>query len=149
MGSDVFSREIDIGQPLASESIRLLVSGLTDEDMLAQNVRIEYRQNVSRLWEVGSSKTFFIAGRTEGSMTIGRVVGGKGISRDFIQKYGDVCRSASNVITMVLQAGCGAVSDKGKISASNVIITSIAYAINAKDMMITEDLGMMFSRLEF
>lgn len=149
MAKDVFQREIDIGTPLASESIRLLVSGLTDEDMLAQNVRIEYRQNVSRLWEVGSAKTFFIAGRTEGTLAVGRVVGGKGVSQEFIRKYGDVCNSASNTITMALQAGCGQTADKGKISASNVIITSIAYAINAREMMITEDLGMMFSRLEF
>lgn len=147
MAKDIFQREVDIGQPLAADAVRMLVSGLTDEDMLAQNVRIEYRQNISRLWEVGSAKTFFVAGRTEGTMTVGRIIGGKGISTQFIKEYGDVCTSGKH-ITLTLKTGCSDAKDIGKLTASNTLITSLAYAINARELMITEDLSMMFSRLE-
>lgn len=147
MAKDVFNREVNLGTPLAAESTRLLIAGLTDEDMLAQNVRVEYKQNVNRLWEVGSSKQFFIAGRTEGTMSVGRVVGGKGVSGAFIAKYGDVCNIASNHITLKLDAGCGSTSDKGSITASGVVISSVAYSVQAQDMIINEEITMMFARL--
>jgi hypothetical protein len=149
MAKDVFNREVNLGTPLAAESTRLLVAGLTDEDMLAQNVRIEYKQNINRLWEVGSSKQFFIAGRTEGTMSVGRVVGGKGVSGEFIKQYGDVCNIASNHITLKLDAGCGSTSDKGSITASGVVVNSVAYNVQAQDMIINEEVSMMFARLNY
>jgi hypothetical protein len=149
MAKDVFNREVNLGTPLAAESTRLLIAGLTDEDMLAQNVRLEYSQNISRLWEVGSSKQFFIAGRTEGKITVGRIVGGKGISGAFIKQYGDVCNIASNHITLKLDAGCGSTSDKGSITASGVVINSVSYSVQAQDMIINEEIAMMFARLNY
>jgi hypothetical protein len=148
MANDVFNREVDLGTPLAAESTRLIIAGLTDEDMLAQNVSIQYSQSINRLWEVGSSKTFFIAGRTQGSINVKRVVGGKGISSEFIRKYGDVCNMAGNVITLSFSAGCGSSADLGKVTASGVVINSLAYSVAAADMVVNEDIAMMFARLE-
>jgi len=149
MARDIFNREVDLGQPLAADATRLLVTGLTEEDMLAQNVRIEYRQNINRLWEVGSSKQFFIAGRTEGSISVGRIIGGKGISGQFIRQYGDICNMPGNQISLILDQGCETNQTLGKITASGVVVQSVAYSVSAKEMVINEDIGMLFARLEF
>lgn len=149
MARDVFNREVDLGTPLAADATRLLVTGLTEEDMLAQNVRIEYRQNINRLWEVGSSKQFFIAGRTEGTIAVGRIIGGKGVSGEFIRQYGDVCKMAQNHITLLLDAGCVSKQTLGKITASGVVVQSVAYNVTSQEMMINEDIAMMFARLEY
>jgi hypothetical protein len=148
MALDVFNREVDLGTPLASESTRMIIAGLTDEDMLAQNVSIQYSQSINRLWEVGSSKTFFIAGRTQGTINVKRIVGGRGISSAFIKQYGDVCNMAGNVITLSFEAGCTDGKDLGEVTASGVVINSIAYSVAAADMVVNEDLAMMFARLE-
>lgn len=148
MALDVFNREVDLGTPLAAESTRLIIAGLTDEDMLAQSVSIQYSQSINRLWEVGSSKTFFIAGRTQGTVNVKRVVGGRGISSNFIKQYGDVCNMASNVITLSFESGCETGADVGSVTASGVVINSIAYSVAAADMVVNEELAMLFARLE-
>jgi len=149
MARDVFNREVDLGTPLAADATRLLVSGLVEEDMLAQNVRIEYRQNINRLWEVGSSKQFFIAGRTEGTVQVGRIIAGKGVSGEFVQQYGDVCNMPGNQITLLFEQGCTTRQTLGKVTASGVVVQSVAYAVSAQEMVINEDIGMMFARLEY
>jgi hypothetical protein len=145
---DVFNREVDLGTPLSSESVRMTIAGLTDEDLLAQNISIQYNQSVNRLWEVGSSKTFFMTGQTQGTISVKRVVGGRGISSAFIKQYGDVCNMAGNVITITFGVGCTESVDVGEVTASGVVINSIAYSVAAADMVVNEDLAMMFARLE-
>jgi hypothetical protein len=149
MARDVFNREVDLGTPLAADATRLLVNGLTDEDMLAQNVQLQYNQNINRLWEVGSSKQFFIAGRTEGTLAVGRIIAGKGVSGEFVAQYGDVCNLPANQITILFDQGCQTAVALGKITASGLVINSIGYNVNAQEMVITENISMMFARLEF
>lgn len=148
MARDIFQREVDLGTPLAADATRLLVSELGNEDMLIQNVEIRYEQNINRIWEVGSPKVFFIAGRTAGTMQVARIIGGKGVQGDFIRNYGDVCKMRDKHLTLLLQAGCDSPQSKGKITASGVVITSVAYSVAAADMIINEAVSLMFARLE-
>lgn len=148
MSRDVFNREVDLGTPLAADATRLLFADIGQEDMLVQNVTVQYAQNINRLYEVGSAKTFFIAGRTQGTINIKRVIGGKGVSGGFVKKYGDVCNMASNVLAFSFEAGCTDGSNVGSITASACVINSVAYSVAAADMIINEDISMMFARLE-
>lgn len=145
MANDIFNRQVDFGAPLAADSTRLMIPGLNGEDMLVQNFSAQYQQNVNRIWEVGSFKTYFIAGRTQGSMQIKRIIGGQGISTAFIKQYADVC--AMNNMAIVLQAGCGNTSATGTLNFEKVVITSIAYSVAAADMMINEDFTLLFGKL--
>lgn len=147
MAQDIFNRVVDLGVPLAADATRLILPDIGDEDMMVQNVGIQYQQNVTRLWEVGSAKTYFIAGRTQGTMTIKRVVGGKGIGSNFIKTYADVCNVQHNHLTLSMNAGCTGAEDKGSLSVEGIVITSIAYSIAAADMLINEDLSLMFAKL--
>jgi hypothetical protein len=149
MARDVFNREVDLGAPLAADATRLLLADIGEEDMLVQNVSIQYKQNINRLYEVGSSKTFFIAGRTEGTISIKRIIGGKGVQGGFVTKYGDVCNMANNHMTFTFEAGCTDGSNVGKITASACVIQSVAYSVAASDMIINEDITLMFARLEY
>ena len=150
MATDIFNREVDLGTPMAADQTRLLFPNLGNTDMMVQQVAIQYAQNINRLWEVGSANTYFIAGRTQGTVSLKRVVGGQGISSDFIKEYGDVCNMAGNTLTFSFQAGCtpGSNSDKGDLTCSGAVINSLAYSVAAADMIINEDLTMMFARLE-
>lgn len=149
MARDVFNREVDLGKPLAADATRLILSEIGDEDLLIQSVAIQYQQNINRLWEVGSSKTFFIAGRTQGTIQIKRVLGGQGVSGEFVAKYGDVCNIAGNHMTFTFEAGCEDGAGLGKITASACVIQSVGYSVAAADMVVNEDLNLMFARLEY
>ena len=149
-GTDVFGRNVELGTPLAADSIRLLIPDIGNEDMLVQQLSLNYQQNINRLWEVGSPKTYFIAGRTEGNMSIKRVIGTSGIANAFIAKYADVCNIAGNHMTLSMTAGCGttAGTDQGSITVSGCVLVSIAYSVQAQDMIINEDLGLRFAKME-
>ena len=150
MATDIFNREVDLGQPMAADQTRLLFTQLGNQDMLVQQVAIQYAQNVNRLWEVGSAYTYFIAGRTQGTCSLKRVVGSKGVSSAFIAQYGDVCKMAENALSFQFEAGCKAGSSEGvgSLSCQGAVINSLAYSVAAADMIINEDLTIMFAYLE-
>lgn len=146
-GRDIYGRIVELGQPLAADAMRLIFPDIGETDVLVQNVNIQYQQNVNRLWEVGSAKTFFIAGRTTGTGTISRVIGGQGFSTDFYKTYGDVCGIRGNSVTMRVSAGCTATGEMGAMTLVGVVVTSIGYAIQAADMIINENLSLLFAKL--
>ena len=147
MARDIYNRLVDLGQPMAADATRLLLPDLGNEDMLVQQVNVTYSQNVSQIWEVGSSFTYFIAGRTQGQMNIGRIIGAKGIGTEFINKFADDCQMPENHMTLQIQAGCTDNTDRGSLKAEGVVITSIAYSVQAQDMVVNEQFNLMFARL--
>jgi len=148
---DIFGRAVDIGTPMSADGVRMIVGDL-GEDMLVQQVATQYQQNVNRLWEVGSPKTYFIAGRTQGQMQIKRVLGpSNGVSQAFIKKYGNVCNIRSTQITLALVVTCLPDCEvnpdpKPSIKCTGVVLTSVGYAVSAVDMIINEDLTLLFAR---
>ena len=77
---DIFGRAVDIGTPMSADGVRLIIGDL-GEDMMVQQISTQYQQNVNRLWEVGSPKTYLIAGRTQGQMLSSRSTGTSVTSR--------------------------------------------------------------------
>jgi hypothetical protein len=147
LARDVYNREVDLGQPFSADAARLLFEGGT-QDMLVQSLSIQYKQNVTRLWEVGSGKQYFVAGRTEGQFTMNRIVGPKPVNKDFMNRYGDVCQIAGKHLTFLLQAGCGTADNRGRITADGVVLTQVTYQVQAQDMVIQEGISAIFARLE-
>ena len=147
MARDIFNRIVELGEPLAADATRLIFPGIGDTDMLLQNVTVQYQQNVNRLWEVGSAKTFFVAGRTQGTITAARVIGGKGFSSSFYKQYCDVCNMISNNVSLTVMAGCTDSQSRGSLAIEGVVVTGISYAIAAADMIIHESLSMLFAKL--
>jgi hypothetical protein len=147
---DIFGRQVDVGDPMSADGVRLLVGNI-GEDMLVQQVSTQYQQNINRLWEVGSAKTYFVAGRTQGQMQMRRVIGPKqsqGFNNTFIQSYGNVCNKKALTLTGAVSCGnCESEPQKRSlISLSGVVITAVAYSIAAVDMIINEDLTLLFAK---
>ena len=145
---DLFGRTVELGSPWSADGVRMIVGDI-GEDMLVQQVSTQYQQNINRLWEVGSPKTYFIAGRTQGQMQMRRVIGsGRGVNNSFISKFGNVCSMQPLVLKGVVSCASCDVKPMPKdlISLSGVVITSVAYSIAAVDMIINEDLTMLFAK---
>lgn len=147
MARDIYNRVVSLGQPIAADATRLILPDIGDEDQLVQNFSLTYQQNVNQIWEVGSSFTYFVAGRTQGQIQVGRIVGSKGIGTKFIQKYADVCQMTGNHFSLQFQAGCTDGSNVGTLSVKGVVITNIGYTVQAQDMLINENFTMLFALL--
>lgn len=148
MPQDIYSREVDVGHPFAADAVRVLVPGMTETGMLAQQVSFQYEQAISRLYEVGSAKVYFVAGRPNGQMSIKRIIAAQGFATAFLSKYGNVCNMAGNRITLDASAGGCGLTTSGGLSAAGCVINSVTYSVSTPDLMISEEVNLMIVRLE-
>lgn len=121
--------------------------------MLVQQLQFTYSQAVTRVYELGSSLSFYVAGRTQGQATMGRILGPRPLALTFYQQYGDVCNAATNTLHVQMAAGCGTPgqfqqgSNLFAFTLRFCVITSIGVSMQAQDMIINEQLQIMFSSL--
>jgi len=146
MGNDIFNREATVGDPFSADDAELLFRGGDAQTMVVQNLTINYEQTITRAWEVGSSRQYFIAGHQKGTGSIARIVGPKPIAGTFMSQYGDVCEIQSNHITFVVKGDCS--TNGGRIKATGVVINSVQYTVRSEDMVVNETVQLMIAKVE-
>lgn len=143
---DIYSREVDFGGAFSADGASLNL-GINGPGLIVQNLSVAYQQQVTRFYEVGTPKTYLVAGRSTGSLGLQRVVGPGGLVAAFYEKYGDVCKAVGTDILLEIGTSCGGAAG-ARASNSYLIkfsvITSVATSINAQDMIINESVQMMF-----
>lgn len=129
--------------------------------MLTQQLSVQYSQAITRLYEIGTNFTFLVAGRTQGQITLARVLGPRPVQLAFYTKYGNVCNADTNNINFETETGCrqgqnanaltgdiqGGLGTGHKFGIHNAVITNLGVTINAQDMMINEQITMMFVQM--
>jgi hypothetical protein len=164
MAEDIFGRESTLGGAIASDAAKIVFAGGGDSivggvsasggvGLLTQNLQISYQQQVTRIYEVGSNFTFLVAGRAQGTLGLGRVLGPRAVQTQFYRNYGNVCNASNNNLALELAAGChvSQPGDLGKISLviRNVVLISIGFNVGSQDMVIGEQLQGLFVALDF
>jgi hypothetical protein len=132
--ADIFSREATVGDPFSADDSELLFRGGDAQTMVVQSLSIRYEQTITRAWEVGSSKQYFVAGHQQGSGSMQRIIGPKPIA------------SQSNHITFVVKGDCS--TNGGRIRVTGVVITSVEYQVRASDMVVNETVSLMLAKAE-
>lgn len=118
--------------------------------MLTQQLSFNYQQQISRIYEIGTNLSFYVAGRTQGNMSIGRVIGPRPVAVAFYRKYGSVCDAATNHLDIEMATGCrttGGYNQPYSFAMKFCVIMSIGVSVQAQDMMINEQLQVMFASL--
>lgn len=151
---DIYNRNTDTyGGSFAADQAKVLfpamINGLgADAGLLVQNMTATYTQQISRVFEVGSSAIYYVGGRTAGQASIARIIGPKKIAKEFYQTYGDVCQARTNTLHFSVSTGCDTDTvgfSRAAYTAHFVVITTVGISIGAADMLINENLQMMFS----
>jgi len=157
--TDIYSRQVTTGEPWAVDNAKLTFGATSQNDdfsepgLLIQNLQLTYAQNINRLWEVGHNTVYFVGGRSQGTAGMSRVIGPKPIQRDFMARFGDVCDVAGNIIDFRVDQACdtregGSVQFPGDtIKASACVIQQVSYQVQAADMIVNEQLALMFQSL--
>lgn len=156
--SDIFGRNSDaFGGSFAADAARVTFAsdpGILGTSggvgLMTQNLAFSYLQQVNRLFEVGTNFSFYIAGRTQGNMSLGRILGPRPVSLGFYTKYASVCNAATNHLDLQMSAGCaqvGSFNQNYAFSMKYCVLISIAVSVAAMDMMINEQLAVMFASL--
>jgi hypothetical protein len=144
MATDIFSREVNYGGAFSADGASVQFAGY-GAGFLIQSLRWTYQQQITRLYEVGSPDIYLVAGRTQGSVAMQRVLGPLAIATAFYQQYGNVCGAGQNNLSFTMETGCGgAAAGTQTIDIRHAVISQIGGAVSAQDMVIHETLAMMF-----
>jgi len=159
MSRDVFNRNSDtFGGAFSAEQATLTFPRITDGSadiqlgadvgLLVQRLQLSYQQQITRLYEVGQPRIYYVGGRTAGEVSIERVIGPKTITAAFYQTYGDICAADGNTVHMELTSGCDTTSmSTVSYECYFCVITTVGVGVTSADMLINESLRLMFSSL--
>lgn len=165
------------GGGLTSDASWMFWGGLTNGGlgMLITQMQIQYQQPVRRIYEIGpwtavggsvGQPVYYIAGRPEGTVQISRITGPVAALGGFYRTYGNVC-SFMNSLFFVSATGCvnqnnttttlstnaSAVTGSSRFDPflgwymNGCVITGVGLGAQAQDMMVTENVGLMFVSL--
>lgn len=152
--ADIFNRNAsNLAGVFTADSAKLVLKG--NLGVLVQQLQVNYAQTVTRLYEVGAngpngaSNTYYVGGRTNGQMSLNRVVGPSNSITAFYYQYGDVCKANQNQINLTLTQTDCSTGSKGSTNytVSAAVITNVSVGVAAQDMLITDASQLMFSSL--
>jgi len=144
MAQDMFSNEVTYGGAFSAEGATITFDK-TYTGLLVQNLSWQYMQNVSRLYDVTSTDVALVQGRTGGQGSMSRVMGPSALAAGFFLKYGNVCYSDDNTLTISAVASCDESSPQTVVLVmQHVVLNSYGGAVSAQDMVVNEQIGFVF-----
>ena len=147
--ADIYSRSVSYGGAFSADGAVITFGGNLGVGMLAQSINWSYVQNVQRIYEVGSTAVYLVAGRTQGQASINRIMSPSAIATPFYSSFGNVCNASGNNITFSPAASCGGLRGNNLGTANNItlyscVIQSYGGGIQAEQMVVNEQVQMLF-----
>ncbi len=135
--------------PLAAGVLNAVNAGV---GLLTQNINIQYQQPINRIFEIGGPFEYFVAGRPQGTMTLGRIVGPRAVTTAFYTTFGNVCLGPLTQMIFAGASGCASLPTLGgrngfEFGINGALLQSIGISVSAQDMVINEQLQFMFISL--
>jgi len=133
-----------------------------DAGLLIQQMSVNYSQPINRIYELSSVYVYYVAGRPRGEGQMATVVGPVGLATAFMNTYGDVCASSTNILYITFGIGCSKLyeyspffggqninaDNRQTLAMSGVILTNVGFSVRAEDMMFNQAVNFMFASME-
>lgn len=161
MSKDIFGRRaLEFGGAFAADSAQIELDlacvdendvPLSSSGLLTQQLQVNYQQPITRLYEVGTQKTYYVAGRPQGTANIARILGPGTVMAELYECLGDVCKADRNDLCFCVEANC--IGNQGQqfnamaICLKNVVLQSLGFSIQAQDMIINEQMSLFFTAM--
>jgi hypothetical protein len=154
---DILNQESTFGGAFQANKTLFTFSGGAQGDLgtglLVQDLQAQYAVAVNKVWELGiGNRCYYIIGHPQGQLSLGRIVGPAPVSTAFITRFTDACKVGQNVITITTNSGfCGidgkTTNDTNKIDFNNCLVTSIGLRVSSQDMIIAQQIAIMFNSM--
>ena len=148
MTTDIFSHDVAYGGSFSADGAAITFANF-GAGLIVQSLQYVYQQAISRVYELGSKFVYLIAGRTQGQLSIHRILGPSMLMPAFYTQFGDVCNAGENHLSFRATMGCGS-HDSGQsqlISIRSAVISQIGGAVTTQDMVLNETMAMAFLSL--
>lgn len=148
---DIFGRNASpFAGAFAADNSSLIFGGQNMATHLCQQLSVNYTQNVNTLFEIGSNNRYYVVGRTTGQMQMGFIIGPTVFGSAFLAAIGNPCAGGNKDLTLNLGNSACAGAGTGKtvtLIAKACVAMSIGYTMQSQDMLINEQLQVMFGEL--
>ena len=150
MAQNIFGREGGaVKGAFSADTLKLQIGG--DSDLLVQNLRVQYTQQVSKIYDLSNatpSDAYYVAGRADGQSSMQKVMGPSSSVTDFYSKFGDPCNISRGNLVLSGEFGCaGPAQGSTSVTLEKPVITTFGMSVGANDVLITEDTAMIFHNL--
>ena len=162
MAGGVFKRQnTKFKGAISSDTAVLTVGGEQGLQLgIVQSLGVQFGQSISRIYDVSNGggpagngggatvPVYYVGGRAQGSASIARVMGPTSAELcKFYQNMSDVCDPQD--LNFTFEAGCdGKTKAKTMWGITDAVIQSMQIGVAAENMVINENLSLMFANLE-
>lgn len=121
-----------------------------EKGAMVQSAQWQCQRTVNMLYEIGSSATYYVGNRRQGTAQLTRVVTGSAVFKQLIEDYGDICTPLPLIIdTSTAACGGGVAAGGVKYTLEFATLTSVGASVTAQDVVVNEQLGFMFTDLSY
>jgi hypothetical protein len=144
------------GGAFTAENCVLTGSGLGD-GAVVQRVNFTIQRPINFIYEISggtAQNVYYVGGRRQGQATFERVVGGSNSFLALVQNYGPLCEDKGEDIVLQAKGGCqlngtGLGSEGVQYTLIKPRITQLGASVSAQDIVIMENVGMVFLDLDY
>lgn len=114
MAQDVFGIDRNIGQAWNLDGAVISFGdrqqGDPLDDLIVTSVNLAYRRSTSQITPLNSSLTHVISGESNGTLSLGTIIGPTGTIKNFLEDFGKICGFEKRVIVLK-PTGAGTYTD--------------------------------------
>lgn len=123
-----------------ADKSKLSIVGVSGVDLI-QSWSVQYSQQITPIYEVGSSRIFWAKGNPMGQGSIGRIVGST-----FLKMSSDICDKGTTIQIENASGACS--SGSVSLTCTGSICTSIGFSAQAGNPTVSESVSFQFAALE-
>ena len=151
--ADIFGREnMAYGGGFVSDK-GIIQDGKGLSGLLMQNIQVQYQRPITKIYELGqagqASKVYYVEGRPQGSMTIGRVIGFNNSMATFYQQYGSACNANKNDLSLNMSPAQCEGTQNLSLTMHACVLSSIGFSVQAQQLVINENSTLEFANMSF
>ena len=136
--ANMFNKKTDIGGSFKANEMVLTFAGF-GAGYLITGVTANYTTQVARIRELGSTRTYYVAGDGVGDISLTQVTGPSSSILPLVRSYSDVCSVAQNVVNLSFAPGqcSGSAKDAGLVF-EGVLFTRYGMSANSGQAMLAQ-----------
>lgn len=158
--ADIFGKKQQVYGGGFTSDLGIIQGGKTLSGLMMQSLQITYQRPITKIYDLGvfleASRVYYVEGRPNGNMQIGRIVGFAYTMSAFYKEYGNACLANEKKLTLKLGSSiCGISGDKTSGAVGGVksiemtacVLSSVGISVQAQQLIVNENSAMEFANM--
>ena len=156
--ADIFGKKEQVYGGGFTSDTGIIEAGTLLSGLMMQSLQVTYQRPITKIYDLGvftkESRVYYVEGRPNGSMQIGRIVGFGYTMGKFYKEYGDACQAKDKTLRLKLGSSVCAAASSGTgilgvktISMSACVLTSVGFSVQAQQLIVNENSAMEFANM--